>query len=56
MSLPERRVGEGPVEGDPLQLPRNLLVEGADPNVANTLSIDTVKIESITSNDTDKKR
>ena len=41
-------VGEGPVEGDPLQLPRDLLVEGADPDVADALSIHTAKLKSIT--------
>jgi len=45
-------VGEGFIERDPVQLPLDLLVKGADPDVADTLSrhrvCKTVKINSIT--------
>jgi hypothetical protein len=45
-------IGEGLIERDPVQLPLCLLVKGADPDVANTLSghrsLKTVKIKSIT--------
>src|SRR4051794_2422158 len=45
-------IGEGLIERDPVQLPLCLLVKGADPDVANTLSrhraCKTVKINSIT--------
>src|SRR4051812_2934119 len=45
-------IGEGLIKRDPVQLPLDLLVKGADPDVANTLSRHrsrkTVKISSIT--------